>query len=248
VNTMRKQPFKMQRGFSLLELLMVVLLLSVVVGATFSQIGKAQTRYQAEGQKLDLTQQQREFIDQFTRDLHQTGYPTAAEYGNTLDVSSPNVAAGLWYISPTDVKMEGDVDGDGKIESVIYHYNDGSTWAGPGPNPCPCLQRSSVAKSTTAAWPWNQAAPQYYTEVQNVIPVGASAAFFQAYDENGNIVSLSTPIVLGSGSAVDANSQKALQTIKGIRLTFTVQGVVNDSDNHKSIQVTMTGMARLPNN
>ena len=238
---------KSESGFSLIELLMVVLLLSIVVGATFVQIERAQTRYQAEGQKLDMTQQEREFIDQFTRDLHQAGYPTAASYGNQFDVSSPNVAAGLWYISPTDLKMEGDMDGDGVIESVVYHYDDGSSWGGPGPNPCPCLKRSSVPKSSSNAWPWNQAAPQYYTQVQNVIPIGASAAFFQAYRNDGTIVSLTTPIQLGSGSAMDPASQKALQTIKGIRLTFTVQGKTNDADLHKSIQVTMTGMARLPN-
>lgn len=242
---MKKQS-RSQSGFSLLELLIVLLLLSIVVGATFSQINRAQTRYQAEGQKLDLTQQERDFVDQFTRDLHQAGYPAAESYGNTLDVSSAQVAAGVWYISPTDVKMEGDVDGDGTIESISYHYNDGSTWAGPGANPCPCLQRSSVPK--VAGWPWSQAAPQYYTQVQDVIPVGGAAAFFQAYDLNGNIVPLATPIQLGSGGAVDANSQKALQTIKAVRLTFTVQAPIKDSDAHKSIQVTMTGMARLPNN
>jgi prepilin-type N-terminal cleavage/methylation domain-containing protein len=235
-------------GFSLLEMLMVVLLLSIVVGAIFSQIERAQTRYQAEGQKLDLTQQEREFIDQFGRDLHQAGYPTSASYGNQFDVSSPSVAAGLWYLSPTDVKMEGDVDGDGKIESVIFHYDNGTSWAGPGPNPCPCLKRSAVVKKTVNAWPWNQTAPQYYTEVQGIIPVGVTAAFFQAYAADGSLVDLSTPLQLGSGSAVDANQQKALKTIKAIRLTFTVQGKNNDIDAHKSIQVTMTGMARLPNN
>lgn len=232
-----------------MELLVVVLLLSIVVGAIFSQIEKAQTRYQAEGQRLDLTQQEREFIDQFTRDIHQAGYPTAASYGNVLDVSSPKVAAGLWYLSPTDLKMEGDMDGDGTIESVIYHYDDGSSWApGAGPNPCPCLERSSVAKKTVNAWPWNQTAPQYYTQVQNVIPVSAPAAFFRAYDAKGSEVDVTTPLQLGSGGAVDAASQKALQTIKAVRITFTVQARNNDLDAHKSIQVTMTGMARLPNN
>ncbi|HEX4603070.1 MAG TPA: prepilin-type N-terminal cleavage/methylation domain-containing protein, partial [Candidatus Angelobacter sp.] len=54
-------------GFSLLELLMVVFLLTIVVGALFSQIERAQVRYRVEDQKLDLTQQEREFIDQFTR-------------------------------------------------------------------------------------------------------------------------------------------------------------------------------------
>jgi prepilin-type N-terminal cleavage/methylation domain-containing protein len=37
VNAVKKQS-GLQRGFSLLEMMMVVLLLSVVVGATFSQI------------------------------------------------------------------------------------------------------------------------------------------------------------------------------------------------------------------
>jgi len=239
---------KRQSGFSLIELLVVVLLLSIVVAAIFSQIERAQTRYQAEDQRLDLTQQEREFIDQFTRDIHQAGYPTAASYGNVLDVSSPNVAAGLWYLSPTDLKMEGDMDGDGIIESVIYHYDDGSSWTGVGPNPCPCLERSSVAKKTVNAWPWNQTAPQYYTQVQNVIAVSTPPAFFKAYDAKGSEVDVTTPLQLGSGAAVDAASQKALQTIKAVRITFTVQGKNNDPDAHKSIQVTMTGMARLPNN
>ena len=65
-----------QNGFTLIELLMVVLLLSIVVGAVFSQIERAQVRYKVEDQRTDLTQQEREFIDQFTRDLHQTGYPS----------------------------------------------------------------------------------------------------------------------------------------------------------------------------
>jgi len=64
-----------QAGFSLIELLLVVLLLSIVVGALFSQIERAQVRYRVEDQQMDLTQQEREIIDQFTRDLHQAGYP-----------------------------------------------------------------------------------------------------------------------------------------------------------------------------
>jgi hypothetical protein len=39
-----------------------------------------------------------------------------------------------------------------------------------------------------------------------------------------------------------------MRTIKGVRITFTLQGKGRDDDAHKSIQVTMTGMALLPNN
>jgi type II secretory pathway pseudopilin PulG len=235
-----------QAGLSLVEMLMVVLVLTIVLGALFSQINRAQTRYQAESQKIDLTQEEREFIDQFTRDLHQAGYPNAAIYGNTFPLSSTKVAAGIWYISNTDLWLEGDLDGDGFVEETQYHYDDGTTWAGPGPNPCPCIKRSSVAK-TKDDYPWNQGNPVYYSEVQNIIAIPGQP-FFTAYQADGTPVDLTTPIQLGSGAAVNAASQAALRAIKSVRITITAQAPVKDADAHKTIQVTMNGTARLPNN
>src|SRR5258708_39897644 len=106
-----------QAGFSLMELLMVVLLLSIVVGALFSQIERAQVRYHVEDQTLDMTQQEREFIDQFTRDLHQAGYPSANMY---VAPGGNQIALGITSISATDLQMEGDVDGDGIVDVVEY--------------------------------------------------------------------------------------------------------------------------------
>src|SRR6266404_3379196 len=107
-------------GFSLVEMLVVVAIFSIILGAIFKQIEAAQQRYQTENQKLDLTQQTREFIDQFTRDLHQSGYPSSQMYANRFTlVTAPDthvansnlIAAGLWFISGTDVAFEGDLDG-----------------------------------------------------------------------------------------------------------------------------------------
>lgn len=205
-----------QRGFTLIELLVVVLILSVVVGAVFSQIERAQVRYRVEDQKVDLTQQEREFIDQFTRDLHQAGFPSAKTAGPAATANQ--IAVGLVSISATDLVMEGDVEGTGTVKTVEYSYFDGTGWAGPGPNPCPCLRRSSQDKG--AAGPATN-----YTEVQNVI----GASFF-------------TPLNSTGGVAPDLASTKAVQ------ITLTTQGQIQDNDVHKSIQVTMTGIARLVNN
>jgi prepilin-type N-terminal cleavage/methylation domain-containing protein len=240
---------KRQRGFSLVELLISVFLLTLMLAAIFSQIEKAQTRYRVEDQKLDLTQQERDFIDQFTRDLHQAGFPTPAMYGNRLDITSARVSAGVWYVSPTDVWMEGDLDDNERVQETRYHYDDGSTWAGSGPNPCPCIRRSSVPK-VDGVYPWdpNQATPQYYTEVQNLISV-ANQPLFQIYDSNGVAVPMSSgSLLLGSGAAVDQVAKKSLQAIKAIRITMTTQSSVGDPDSHRSIQVTMNGTARLTNN
>jgi prepilin-type N-terminal cleavage/methylation domain-containing protein len=204
-----------QRGFTLMELLLVVLLLSIIVGAVFSQIDRAQVRYKVEDQKVDLTQQEREFIDQFTRDLHQAGFPSASMLGGAATANQ--VALGLISISGNDLVMEGDVDGDGVVERVEYSYFDGSGWPGPGPNPCPCIRRSSMPKGSAGP-------ATNFTEVQNVI----GTSFFTALNSTG-------------GAATDLPSTKAVQ------ITLTTQGLTQDNDVQKSIQVTMTGIARLVN-
>jgi prepilin-type N-terminal cleavage/methylation domain-containing protein len=232
----RKNKSRKQAGFSLLELLMVVLLLTIVVAALFSQIERAQVRYRVEDQKLDLTQQEREFIDQFTRDLHQAGFPPVAVMGNQYDLTRKYTAAGVWYISDTELHMEGDVDGDGVVKSVVYSYFDGSGWAGPGPNPCPCLRRSSTPKQDNTA-PAAQPAGAAFTQVEKVVPINGQPVF-SAYNASGNQVPIN-PAVTNAAT---------LKTIKSVRITLTTQGSSKDTDAQKSIQVTMTGMARLVNN
>jgi hypothetical protein len=135
------------------------------------------------------------------------------------------VALGVTSLSSNDIVVEGDVDGDGAVDVVEYSYFDGSGWPTPGPpNPCPCIRRSQLNKG--AAGPATT-----YTQVQNVL----GSSFFTAFDVNGNSITL-------PASASD------LPKIKTVQITLSTQGVVQDNDAHKSIQVTMTGMARLVNN
>jgi len=232
----KKIMLRRQNGFSLLELMLVVLLLTIVVGALFSQSERAQVRYRVEDQKLDLTQQEREFIDQFTRDLHQAGYPSVTVLGNQYTTSSMYTAAGVWYISNTELHMEGDIDGSGTVQSVVYTYFDGSGWPGPGPNPCPCLRRSTIAKQDGVA-PSAQTPGTAYTQVENIVSV-AGQPIFTAYNASGAPVSISTAVT-------DAAT---LKTIKSVGINLTTQGITKDNDAQKTLQVTMTGMARLVNN
>lgn len=210
-----------QSGFSLVELLMVVLLLTIVVGALFTQIDRAQVRYRVEDQRLDMTQQEREFIDQFVRDLHQAGYPAPSMYA--AGVVAPNSMAGgtfgLISISSTDVQIEGDTDGDGQVEAVEYSYDA----------TCQCIRRSSLPKG--AAGPATN-----FTEVQGVIPT--TQDIFAAYDTNGNSIGLTGPVT----------DPATLKSIKSVRITLTTQGIGKDNDSHKDVQVTMTSIARLVNN
>jgi len=220
----KNKKYSRQRGFTLIELLMVVLLLSIVVGAVFSQIERAQVPNRDEDDNVDLTQQEREFIDQFTRDLHQAGYPSASMYG--ASGTANQIAIGVISLSNNDIVIEGDVDGDGAVDSVEYSYFDGSGWPTNGPpNPCPCIRRSQVQKGTATS------AATTFTQVQNVV----GTSFFTAFDAGGGTITL-------PASASD------LRKIKTVQINLTTQGATRDNDAHNSIQVTMTGMARLVNN
>src|SRR5712664_214904 len=127
-----------QRGFSMIELMLVLAILGVVVGGLFSQMNQAQQRAYAERIKLDNMQEARDFVDQFFRDVNQIGYPNSRMVDtNPLTTSwspllaSPlindnRMAIGLVKIDANAIQFEGDMNGDGIVQSIIYMIN-GST-------------------------------------------------------------------------------------------------------------------------
>jgi type II secretory pathway pseudopilin PulG len=295
-----------EAGFSVLELVLVVAILTIVMGAVFNGMDQATKRSQVEQTKVDLTQQGREFVDEFQRDVHQAGYPncrmvaTAGVAANcpadgTIPTSgaglpvieNPLVAAGIVSISNTQVVIEGDVDGSGTVSQVWYQLVD-SAGNYPPTGTCPCkIQRAQFAKLATsdATWPLPQPALTAFSlELQNVVNSGQSttagvysgglpiagnttwgetntayyaavSAFkdfpvFQAYDQLGNIVQISTPLTLNNST--NLNCSPTSQTcIKSIRLTINLlaNGTTGvDLKTNTRPVTTLVGDARLVNN
>jgi prepilin-type N-terminal cleavage/methylation domain-containing protein len=176
-----------QKGFSLIELVIVCGILTIVLWAVFDGVSVATQRSQAEITKVDLTQEGREFIDEFERDLHQAGYPncrivsTAGVANNCpADYSSPNVAqnsavaVGLVSVSNTQIIFEGDVEGDGVVDTVRYRLVD-SAGNYPPTGTCPCtIQRSEMPK-VNGTLPLAQPST-FSQELQNVANSGVPAA------------------------------------------------------------------------
>ncbi|MBV9610680.1 MAG: type II secretion system protein, partial [Acidobacteria bacterium] len=52
-----------QSGFSFLELLVVVALMTIIMGVVFNYLIIVQQRYKTEESRLDVAQESREFID-----------------------------------------------------------------------------------------------------------------------------------------------------------------------------------------
>ena len=168
------------RGFSLLELSVVAAVLLIVVAAAMSYVAVATQRSRSEQTKVDLSQEGREFVDEFERDIHQAGYPGCAEFNNfginncatAANFNNAGFAAGIVSLSNTNVIFEGDVDGDGIIDSVQYRLVD-SAGNYPPAATCPCtLQRSQVAKVAGASGPPYAQATNFSQELQWVVNSG----------------------------------------------------------------------------
>lgn len=85
-------------GFSLIELMVVLVIFLIVTGAVFGLLNVAQVRYRSEQQFLDSLQGARTGIEQLTRDIHRAGFPALNAY-DTAAHTPPS----LWIVSGVPV-------------------------------------------------------------------------------------------------------------------------------------------------
>jgi prepilin-type N-terminal cleavage/methylation domain-containing protein len=207
---MSRHSQKRQLGFSLIEMLIVVAVLSLVMGAIFSTILDGMKKYRLEENRVNTTQESREFLDQIVRDLHSAGYPGLKMFDpgglGATPTNNSFVSAGLVAVSATDIWFEGDIDDSGNVQSIRYTLQ---TLAN---GDCPCIMMRSAVQKTTGS-PSTQLV-NYNTQLQNVInstggaapyPIDGSTRFngvnvnndtlyatyktvpvFSFYDQNGN--------------------------------------------------------------
>src|SRR6185436_19119049 len=113
--------FKRNAGFSLIELMIVMIMVMAISGVILQVINLASARSAGEQAKTDVFQEAREFMDQMSRDLRQAGYPSPRNMDPSVFTQSPYIndlqaAAGLVLVSATDLKFEGDTDGTGTVK------------------------------------------------------------------------------------------------------------------------------------
>jgi prepilin-type N-terminal cleavage/methylation domain-containing protein len=216
-------PVSQARGFSLIELMVSMAILFVVVGTAVNYIAIATQRSKMEQTKVDLAQEGREFVDEFERDIHQAGYPGcdffnglgSTNCATTANYNKATLAMGLVSISYTNIIFEGDVNGDGLVESVQYRLVDANLNYPPAS--CPCiLQRSQVTKLAgqsvviTAGAPAYAQATSWSQELQNIVNSGSPAAN-AAY---GGGVPISGNVLFGGGSISNDAYYAAVSSFK----------------------------------
>ena len=175
----RNKKRALANGFTLLELIISVAILTVVVGVVVQGLTKLQQRNTMEAVKVDLTQESREFMDQIVSDIHQAGFPSLKMFdpaSKPLGLNDIGVSSGFVNVTPSALQFEADVAGSGTVSEVFIQLN-------PLNGPCPCtIQRGTIPK---LSWQGGTQ-PFYYTEVNNV----NNTIIFQGYDNAGNNVAL----------------------------------------------------------
>lgn len=240
---------KTQSGFSLIELLIVLGLLSIITGAIFEQINQAQQRSAAEQNKTDLMQESREFVDQMTRDLRDAGYPNRRNYaagqltdGSIPDVQSQMAAAGVVKVDTGEIRFESTdgtvwpdddsvpaaLKGTPKVWTVRYYLDQSC------PSP-PCLTRAQTAKVQGDPVLGQSYTP--YVQVQNVVNDQTTEPIFSAYKVDG------TPVTL----PVDISNGDATASIGTIKVYLKVRSQFADPKTGEKPILTFVSTVRLPN-
>jgi prepilin-type N-terminal cleavage/methylation domain-containing protein len=190
-----------QKGFTLIEFLVVMSLLVIVIGVALDGLIQMQRRSTVDASKLENTQETRQFMDQISNDIHQIGYPNSKLFDPAGGTSANSVSGGLISGTATTLQFEADVDGSGIVSEVYLQLVV-------APNGVCCtLQRGTIPKSQVGS-----GAIPYYTEVDGVTNLNKNPTIpvFEYFDNTGTQV---TPPL-----AVDD-----LPNIKTIRMTVDVQ-------------------------
>jgi len=245
----KKSQKSRHRGFSLMELMIVLTILSIIVGGIFEQMNIAQQRAYAERIKLDNMQEARDFVDQFFRDSNEIGYPnvrmmdvasaswnpvltTPPTYAwSNLYANDNRMAIGLVKIDNTAIQFEADTNGDGNVQSVQYKINGNGTCA-------LCLQRSQVDK--VAGNPLTASTPNWGTEVNDAL----NPIIFTYFKTDGTqIASASLPLDISTLAGA-----QTIASIKTIKISLTISNpLIVDQKTHKTIQTSFEGEVSLNN-
>lgn len=109
------------RGFTLIELMLAMLIATIVMAATFSIFKKQQDHYTAQMDVTMMQQNIRAALNIMTRDIRMAGFDLPGTSTATIVNAEPDL-----FAFTVDLDENGDVDGTGE-QIAFYQYTDAAT-------------------------------------------------------------------------------------------------------------------------
>jgi prepilin-type N-terminal cleavage/methylation domain-containing protein len=114
-------------GFSLIELLLVLLIFSVLTGAAMTLVVNAYKSLQGRLSSSTALDKGLRAVNQMSGEIRMAGFPSDKSFTTTAVTSSPGIVAIPFVIaSAYDLTFEADTDGDGRVEQIEYVLASGS--------------------------------------------------------------------------------------------------------------------------
>jgi len=114
-------------GFSLIELLIVLLIFTVLTGAAMTLVVTAHKSLQARWSSSTALEGGLRAVNQMTREMRMAGFPSDKSFSTAAVTSHPGlVATPFVTASAYDLKFEADTDGDGQVEQIEYVLASGA--------------------------------------------------------------------------------------------------------------------------
>jgi prepilin-type N-terminal cleavage/methylation domain-containing protein len=226
-----------RRGFSLLELMVALSILGIVVGIAMRATSQLIRTNANVSNNVDLVQAGRQFMDQISSDIHQSGYPSykmfdhtpvvpggpdpipVTSYAGTYNAVTPTASnpSGLISVTSNFLQFEGDIDNSGTVSDVYLQLVIPA-------GGCPCtMRRGTIPKSASPG------TPPYYTELTGVMNTDVFTYYTYA------------------GSLVDPTVDNNFNNIRTVKIKLQVQSQHKDVPSGSFSVASLETEARINN-
>lgn len=115
-------------GFSLIELVMVLLLFSALTAVATSLLVESHKSLQNRLSSSSLSDTGLMSLNQIAREVRMAGYPSSKCFSQSAVTNHPGIVAVPFVsVSAYDLVFEADINGDGQVERIEYVLPPGST-------------------------------------------------------------------------------------------------------------------------
>lgn len=248
-----------QRGFSLVEMIIVVAILLVVTAIVFGNVNSVRRRAQVQKGGVESLQDARGSMDLMIRDLHNAGFPNGKMYSpaglagivtTTINgatyYESRKLAFGVVSVTDTTLLLEGDVNNDGLVEQVAYRLQPDPAFSTPT-GQCPCVLQRNVWTKNVDTTAGSNYATNWDTMAGGIVNSGAAplSLYGSTTDVAGHTKTLDNMFSAYKTTPVFKATTDSSGKLSAVTINLDVIGLTPDPQNGLYPFATLSATSRV---